>query len=66
MKKFNTQLADLIWVGLRTECMTYMIPFFHYLIEKLKAVHENDPDPTPVNELQDSYDPHPGAAYYFS
>ena len=43
-----------------------MIPFFRYLIQKLESIHQNDPIPTPVNEMENSYDPRSGAAYYFS
>ena len=35
MRQFNTQIVDLIWVGLKENCTTYMIPFFRYLIQKL-------------------------------
>ena len=66
MRQFNTQIVDLIWVGLKENCTTYMIPFFRYLIQKLESIHRNDPIPTPVNELENSYDPRSGAAYYFS
>ena len=66
IRQLNTQIVDLIWVGLRENCTKYMIPFFRYLIQKLESIHQINPIPTPVNELENLYDPRNGAAYYFS
>ena len=41
-------------------------PFFRYLIKKVKSIHYGDLNPTPVEEMEGTYDPRSGVAYYFT
>ena len=66
IRKYNTQISDLILLSLKYSCTEVISPFFRYLIEKINGIHYGDPHPTPVQEIPGSYDPRKGAAYYFS
>ena len=66
MRKYNTQISDLILLSIKNSCTEVISPFFWYLIEKINGIRYGDPHLTPVQEIPGSYDPRNGAAYYFS
>ena len=57
IRKYNTQISDLILLSLKYSCMEVISPFFRYLIEKINGIHYGDPHPTPVQEIPGSYNP---------
>ena len=57
IRKYNTQISDLILLSLKYSCTEVISPFFRYLIEKINGIHYGDPHPTPVQEIPGSYDP---------
>ena len=63
MRKYNTQISDLILLLIKNSCTEVISPFFRYLIEKINGIHYGDPHPTQVQEIPGSYNPRNGAAY---
>ena len=66
MRKFNSQISDLIWLGVQHGSTEYITQFLRYLMEQLEQIHSSDPQPTPVEEFKNTYDPRTGTAYYFT
>ena len=66
MRKYNSQVSDLIWLSLQNGSRNYIVQFLNYLMEKMECVHYPDPQPTPVEEMPNTYDPRTGTAYYFT
>ena len=66
MRVYNAQISDLVHLSLRNSCIEVIPPFFKWLIKKIKEIHAQDLDPTPVEEIPNSYDPPSGNVYYFS
>ena len=66
MRRYNTQISDLIALSVKNTCTQVLAPFFRYLIEKVESIHYGDCNPTPVEEIEGTYDPHSGVAYYFT
>ena len=66
MRKYNSQVSDLIWLALQNSSQNYIVQFLTYLMEKLECVHYPDPVPTQIEEMPNTYDPRTGTAYYFT
>ena len=66
MRRYNTQISDLIVLSVKNTCTQVLAPFFRYLIEKVESIHYGDLNPTLVEEMEGTYDPHSGVVYYFT
>ena len=66
MRRYNTQISDLFALSIKSLSTAVLPPFFRYLTEKVKSIHYGDLQPTPVEEIEGTYDPHTGTAYYFT
>ena len=66
MRKYNTQVCDMVLLSVKNGCTETLSPFFRYLIEKINGIHYGDPHPTAIEEIDKSYDPRSGTAYYFT
>ena len=66
MRRYNTQISDLIVLSVKNTCTQVLAPFFRYLIEKVESIHYGDLNPTLVEEMEGTYDPCSGVAYYFT
>ena len=66
MRRYNTQISDLFALSIKSLSTAVLPPFFRYLTEKVKSIHYGDLQPTPVEEIEGTYDPRTGTAYYFT
>lgn len=66
MRKYNCHISDLFWLGFDYGKSELIINFLQYLMERIKAIHVPDPNPTEIEEIFNSYDPRTGTAYYFT
>ena len=66
MRRYNTQISDLIALSIKSSSTAVLPPFFRYLTEKVKSIHYRDLQLTPVEEIEGTYDPCTGTAYYFT
>ena len=66
MRQYNTQISDLIALSVKNTCTQGLAPFFRYLIENVESIHYGNLNPTPVDEIEGTYDPCSGVAYYFT
>ena len=66
MRRYNTQISDLFALSIKSSSTAVLPPFFRYLTEKVKSIHYGDLQPTPVEEIEGTYDPRTGTAYYFT
>ena len=66
MRRYNTQISDLFALSIKSSSTAVLPPFFRYLTEKVKSIQYGDLQPTPVEEIEGTYDPRTGTAYYFT
>ena len=66
MRQYNTQISDLIVLSVKNTCTQVLAPFFRYLIEKVESIHYGNHNSTLVEEIEGTYDPRSGVAYYFT
>ena len=66
MRRYNTQISNLFALSIKSLSTAVLPPFFRYLTEKVKSIHYGDLQPTPVEEIESTYDPRTGTAYYFT
>ena len=62
MRRHNTQISDLFALSIKSSSTAVLPPFFGYLTEKVKSIHYGDLQPTPVEEIEGTYDPRTGTA----
>ena len=66
MRRYNTQISDLFALSIKSSSTAVLPPFFQCLTEKVKSIHYGDLQPTPLEEIEGTYDPRTGTAYYFT
>ena len=66
MRKYNAQVSDVMWLSLERGSTFNIVNFLLYLCDRIESLHRNDLDPTPIDEIERSYDPRTGVAYYFT
>ena len=66
MRRYNTQISDLFALSIKSSSTAVLPPFFRYLTEKVKSIHYGDLQPTPVEEIEGTYEPRTGTAHYFT
>ena len=66
VKQWSSEIADLVILGRRNNCLKVITDFIDSIIDRVKEVHaDDDPAPQPVRQ-QGTYNPATGIAYYFT
>ena len=67
LKKYCCETSALLSASVAENCINVTVSLILYLIQRIEFLHLSRNRPTPeVDELENSYDPRKGIAYYFT
>ena len=66
LKHWCKEIADLLLLGRRFDCLDMISNFCTSIIDLVKAIHEEDDPAPPVVRQPGTYNPRSGTAYYFT
>ena len=65
MKRYGTELAQLLILGQKHNCIQIVVDILHCLLRKIKEVHEQNRPAPPAQPIPNTYNPLNACAYYF-
>ena len=66
LKRYGIELAQLLILGQKHNCIQIVVDFLHCLLRKIKEVHEQNRPAPPAQPIPKTYNPSNGCAYYFT